>query len=334
MDIFIDGRFDADYARYPLVLVDVGARGGVKRNWAPARRYLRVLGFEPDRREYDSLVSRARAGGAPDEYFNVALHHERGAVPLYLARDRGLSSIFPPDRAFLDAFPDAARFDTDEVQEVQVDSLDNQLRERGIDGIDFVKVDTQGSELFVLQGAAGALEASGLGVEVEVEFTPLYRGQPLFADVDTFMRGLGYHLFDLKPCYWKRAAGWQLGGAYGQLVWADALYLKGVPALRRTLDRCAPEARKGKSLHAISIALLYGYCDYALEILTAAGDAFTPDERAFLERRLVEQGAPVGSLPAFPGRGRVASALWRLWKACRLPNQGWSVSDAEIGNRD
>lgn len=334
LDIFIDARFEAEYARNPLVLVDVGARGGLKRNWSAATRHLRVLGFEPDRHEYLRLVEKARTSAAPAQYFNVALHNERGTVSLHLARNRGLSSIFEPDRAFLDAFPEADRFDIDDVQQVEVDTLDNQLRESGIADIDFIKADTQGSELFVLQGAAQALAAAGVGVEVEVEFTPIYKGQPTFADVDTFMRGLGYLLFDLKPCYWKRAAGWQAGGSYGQMVWADALYLKSIPALQATVSELPADLRKGKILRAISIALLYGYVDYALAIGAAALDVLSAEERSTIEHQLRKAGEDHGPLPLFPGRRRVASALRRLWRMCRVPNEGWSVSDAGIGNLD
>jgi FkbM family methyltransferase len=306
----------------------------VKSNWAAAARHLRVLGFEPDRREYDRLVAAARSAATPAEYFNVALHDRRGSVPLYVARDRGLSSIFEPNRTFLDAFPDAGRFDIEEVENVEVDTLDQQLGARHIDDIDFVKADTQGSELFVLKGASGALAGSAVGVEVEVEFTPIYRDQPTFADVDTFMRGLGYLLFDLKPCYWKREAGWRVGGSYGQIVWADALYLKSIPALTHSVAGLAGNRRRSKVLRAISVALLYGYVDFALELAAAFEGAFPPDEVAVIERRLRAGGEPAGPLPMFPGRRRVASVLRRLWKICRVPNEGWSVSDAGIGNRD
>jgi FkbM family methyltransferase len=331
MDIFIDPCFEEIYRRYPVTLVDVGARGGVKSNWSAAARHLRVLGFEPDRAEYDRLVDGARTASVPAEYFNVALHDARGTLPLHVTRDRGLSSIFEPDRAFLDTFPEASRFDVEEIRQIEVDTLDQQLRARGIDDVDFIKADTQGSELHVLKGAAHALQASGVGVEVEVEFTPLYKGQPLFADVDAFMRGLGYLLFDLKPCYWKRAAGRKVGGAYGQVIWADALYLRSVPALVRALAPLDPERGRGKLLHAISIALLYGYCDYALELAAAGRDILTPEEQALIERGLKSHQARAH---AFPGRRRLASLFRRLWRACRLPNEGWSVSDAAIGNRD
>ena len=55
---------------------------------------------------------------------------------------------------------------------------------------------------------------------------------------------------------------------------------------------------------------------------------------ASVAHRLSEGGERHGPLPAFPGRRRLASAFRRLWKLCRLPNEGWSVSDAGIGNRD
>ncbi len=334
MDIFIDPRFEAVYQQHPLVLVDVGARGGLKRNWSSAERHLRLLGFEPDQREFSRLVEKARGQEKSKAFFHVALHNRRGPISLYVAQDRGLSSIFEPNRAFLDTFPEAERFNITDVQQVEADSLDNQLRAHNINDIDFIKADTQGSELFVLEGAREALAASAVGVEVEVEFTPVYTNQPLFAEVDTYMRGLGYLLFDLRPCYWKRAVGRAAGGAYGQIIWADALYLKSVPALRAAVATLPAEVQTSKALRAISVALLYGYYDYALEITRDSGGVLTPDERTAIEHSIRQRGERHDPLARLPGRRQLAGALRRMWKRCRLPNEGWSVSDAGIGNLD
>jgi FkbM family methyltransferase len=331
MDVFIDPRFADLYRQNPLVLVDVGARGGLKSNWSRAQRHLRLIGFEPDVGEFNRLAEAARAKDSSDAFFNTALHNRRGPVRLHVARDRGLSSVFEPNREFLDAFPEASRFDTLDIQPVEADALDDQLRTHEIADVDFVKVDTQGSELLVLQGGADALASSVTGVEVEVEFSAIYKGQPLFADVDTFLRGLGFQLFDLRPCYWKRAAGRALGGPRGQVIWADALYLKGLPALRAGLAPLRPELRKSKVLRAISIALLYGYADYALEILTAAGEVFSSDERSAVENAL-RADRPQATVSNFPGRRQLAAAFHRLWKLCMPRDDAWSISDAEIGN--
>lgn len=332
-DIFIDPHFEPEYRQHPLVLADVGARGGLKKNWQAASPHLRVLAFEPDEREYRRLAETAGEGGGTT-FFHAALNNTRGSLALHITKDRGLSSIFPPNRPFINTFPDADRFDTTDVVQVAADTLDSLLAARGMADVDFIKADTQGSELFVLQGAARTLASSVAGVEVEVEFTPIYTAQPLFADVDAYLRGLGYLLFDLRPCYWKRAAGRDVGGPYGQIIWADALYLKSVPALETSIAAWPAGDRKSKWLRAMSVAVLYGYYDYALELVRASAAVFTGEERALIERRLRDAGRPRGPVPPFPGRGRVAGALRKLWKMCRLPNEGWSVSDAGIGNVD
>ena len=332
MDVFIHPRFEPDYRRSPLVLVDVGARGGLKGNWTPARQHLRLLGFEPDRDEFVRLEERLRASGAPDRYFNTALHNTAGEMTLYVARDGGLSSIYRPNREFLDGFPDADRFDTVDVRQVRADTLDNVLRAAGIDDVDFVKTDTQGSELRVLEGGACILAGSVFGVEVEVEFAPVYTDQPLFADVDRYLRGLGFLLFDLRPCYWKRAAGRAVGGPLGQMIWADALYFKSVPALGQTIAPLPAAERRGKVLRAISASLLYGYYDYALELTARFADVFDADERRAIETALQAAGSEKGPVPAFPGRRRLAVASRWLWKQLVQKDDAWSVSGANLGN--
>ena len=327
-DLFIDSRFHTLYREHPLVLADVGARGGLKSNWAAARPYLRVIGFEPDPREYRRLTE----GGSDRSttWFGVALHNRMGPLRLHIARDRGLTSMFEPDRSFLDAFPQADRFDTIEVQETEGDTLDNLLRSRQIADVDFVKVDTQGSELFVLEGAANTLEASVLGVEVEVEFTPIYRDQPLFADVDAFLRARGFQLFDLRPCYWKRAVGRAVGGPHGQIIWADALYLRTIPGINEAIARLDAESGRAKLLRALSIAMLYGYFDYALDLLRASGAVLTTDDRALIDQRIRRSGG--GPARAFPGRRQIAAVLHRLWKLVRPRDDSWSISRADLGN--
>jgi len=334
MDVFVDPRFEPMYERHPIVLADVGARGGLKKNWLPARRHLRVFGFEPDRQEFSRLVERAQGQGGRDTYFNVALHNRRGPIAIHVARDAGLTSVFEPNRPFLDAFPDAQRFDTVDLRQVEADTLDHVLEAHREPDLDFIKADTQGSELCVLEGARGALAATVLGVEVEVEFAPIYKDQPLFADVDGFLRGLGFALFDLRPCYWKREAGRSLGGPYGQVIWGDALYLKTVPALQAWLPGLDLEGRQSKVLRALSVALLYGYVDYALDIAASTSATWTEDEFTAIERALRAADEPGGSLSKLPGSRQLGAALGRLREELREPAEGWSVSDPELGNRE
>jgi len=332
MSVFLHPRFRPLYEQHPIVLVDVGARGGLKSNWVPARPHLRIIGFEPDPREYQQLVEKTRSEGDRITFFNTALSNRRGPMTLYVAKDRGLTSVFEPDRQFIDAFPDADRFDTVEVTQIEADTLDNVLAEGGVRDVDFVKADTQGSELLVLEGGRHALSSSCVGVEVEVEFAPIYKSQPLFADVDAFLRSLGFALFDLRPCFWKRAAGRALGGPQGQMIWADALYLRTLPSIDAMLGALPPDARRPKLLKALSASVLYGYYDYALAMVRQAGSVFDAEERGDIERGLLQDHPGDEALPTFPGRRQVAAAAHRLWKLSVERTDAWSISDAELGN--
>jgi hypothetical protein len=61
MNIFIEPVFSDIYNKYPIVLIDVGASGGLERNWLPAVKYLQTIGFEPDERAYFTAGSQFRS---------------------------------------------------------------------------------------------------------------------------------------------------------------------------------------------------------------------------------------------------------------------------------
>jgi len=107
MSIFIEPDFKTYYEKYPLVLVDVGASGGLEGNWAAAAKYLRVIGFDADERASDGDTR----GAGSMVLLKVGLHKEKGALTFYQARKQRTSSIFRPNRALLDRFNLPERFD-------------------------------------------------------------------------------------------------------------------------------------------------------------------------------------------------------------------------------
>lgn len=330
MDVFIEPRFESLYARHPLVLVDAGARGGLKKDWQSARRHLRTIGFEPDAAEFEVLSRRPSAHG--DRVFGVALGATTGPIELHVTRDRGLSSVFEPNRAFLDRFPDSRRFDVVERRTIQAQRLDEVLEAHGETDVDFLKVDTQGSELPILQGAVDVLRQSVLGLEVEVEFAPMYVGQPLFADVDAFLRPLGFDLFDLRPCYWKCREGVDAGGPFGQMVWADALYLRRSSDLADVLSRRSGDHAQAKLLKALTVALVFGYHDVALERLQTAGGVLDEASRRAAEMAIRGSRRGRAPLPDFPGKRWLAGLARRGVRMLADARPGWSIGEGRVGN--
>ena len=49
MNPFLDKTLEPFYQESRLTFLDVGARDGIPSHWRGSRKYLRVIGFEPDK---------------------------------------------------------------------------------------------------------------------------------------------------------------------------------------------------------------------------------------------------------------------------------------------
>jgi hypothetical protein len=81
---------------------------------------------------------------------------------------------------------------------VRVLTLDRFCADHAINKIDLLKIDTQGYELKVLEGAQGLLSRSSIPlIYLEVCFVPYYQDQPLFQQVYEYMYDRHYRLVGL-----------------------------------------------------------------------------------------------------------------------------------------
>ena len=219
----LETRLERDRLR----LFDVGARGGVDPRWRRFAASLEVVAFEPDPGECDRLNRETAGLPYPARFLNGALWREvRSDVPFHVANWAVASSIYPPNSAFLSSFPGAATMlDTKEQRRISTTTLDEVQRTEGL-APDCLKLDVEGAELDVLVGGEGVL-GDVLVLEIEVEFSPLFNGQPMFWDVDAHLRERGWRLLGLRRNSWRRIpqASTSAPGYGGQLIAADALYV-------------------------------------------------------------------------------------------------------------
>lgn len=329
MSIFRNKVFNECFKDYPIKLVDIGASGGLQKHWKKAEEFLEVVFFEPDKRSYDHLASD---NSKKKLAINSALYKTKGLVEFRLTEKPEVSSIFPPNEDFLKQFPESERFQSREVQEMNVDTLDSLLKINNVTGIDFIKLDVQGAELAVLEGSGTTLK-NVLGLEVEVEFAEVYKGQPLFSDVDQFMRSNGFQLFDLKPHYWKRACGVKSGGVKGQLIFADSVYFLNLKRLKSLINNIEnANERKAKVLKAISIALLYGYSDYALAIFQQHETIFSDREVSAFYDMIYKKIGFWARIPDFRGKIKLAKVFFFLFNLFRPTHNRWATTGEELGN--
>ncbi|MGE6221110.1 FkbM family methyltransferase [Nubsella zeaxanthinifaciens] len=191
-----------------IVLVDVGAKGALEyfRNLLSITE---MYAFEPNYIECANLKKR---------YLNHKFKKLRinqyalgvadvAQVSLNITQNASMSSLLTPDKDnYLKHFGQYKEFDkwADAISvksqtPVQMRTLDSYALEQGIKQIDYLKIDTQGSELEVLKGSSQLLIDKSIAViKVEVSTIPVYTNQALFTDVDAFLRSFGYTLVDFR----------------------------------------------------------------------------------------------------------------------------------------
>ncbi len=188
----------ADWLRQrgiPVVL-DVGANEGQfareLRDWGYDGR---IVSFEPIPDVAATLRQRA-AGDPAWEVRECALGREAGAATLHVS-DLSVFSSLRETLPSVEAFDARARtVGTVEVEVQRLSDLFGDVVGPGEQA--FLKVDTQGSEPDVLDGAAGVLDRI-VGVQLELSVRALYEGERLAPDLIGRMAALGYRLAQLRP---------------------------------------------------------------------------------------------------------------------------------------
>jgi FkbM family methyltransferase len=179
-----------------MTVYDIGANLGEVTLFAADRvgGNGKVISFEPMKEAFEWLGHNVALNGDQDRVtcYNTALSDQKGELNLYAAKDPdplgsyedGLHTLFPSGgRNVL-------------LHRVEVEKLDDRIED--LPPPDFIKIDVEGAELFVLRGAMATLQKfhPQLLIEINAEsFGAAGYDQQLVFDLLT---GLGYQLFDVR----------------------------------------------------------------------------------------------------------------------------------------
>lgn len=180
---------EALIASLPLAtIVDVGANVGqfslLASTLHPAAR---VIAFEPLPEAADRF-ERLFAGNARVRLHRAALGPARGTATLHVSAHNDSSSLLPIGEAQTRTFPGTGEVAT---VTVPVGPLSDFVARAEIAAPALLKIDVQGFELEVLQGAETLLDAFDY-VYVEASWVALYEGQALAGEVRDFLVGQGF----------------------------------------------------------------------------------------------------------------------------------------------
>ena len=254
-DNLLSHAFSAMPFKDEIALVDIGAAGDLEPRWKKIEKHLVYYGFEPDSRSYKELEEKP-VNVKRRKLFQTALWDSARSLEFNMCSKPQVSSHFFPNFSFLDRFPDIQRFGIDYKSSLECIALDD----LEISPCDFIKIDVQGGELAILQGASKTLE-NAFGIEAEIEFIKIYEEQPLFGEVTNYLTGLGFELIDFTgTCRWERESHNEVG----QLVFGDALFLKSPETV---INNCQVLEKKATYLKILLIYRRFDLIDKFLKNL-------------------------------------------------------------------
>lgn len=186
--------------RYPLrhlfrqldcgVVLDVGANAGqyAKELRSECGYGGRIVSFEPMAAAFRALTQAARS----DPLWSVH-HYGLGSSPgsrtIHIAGNSASSSLLEMLPAHVDGAPQSAFVGEEQVVIKRLDDVFDELC--GADDRVMLKVDTQGFELDVLNGAQESLPRVA-ALELEMSLIPLYEGAPLAEQLVGMLRAAGF----------------------------------------------------------------------------------------------------------------------------------------------
>jgi FkbM family methyltransferase len=240
---------------------DYGSKG-----WSIFAPNLTIYGFDADSDACDLANANllARQINWTEEHLPFVLSDVVGERTLYVTKHPACSSLYPPNEDYIIRFKDLAETSSlDYTLEVETTTLDTFCQEANLQYIDFLQVDVQGADLDVLKGSAKVL-STVLAIQIEIEFSQLYQGQPLFADVDRFLRNYGFTLFDLKVGGRSRKRSPIVSNIHPkQWLWGDAYYFYDLLDVEHIKQNSDP----ARLFKLACVADVMEFPDYSLEIL-------------------------------------------------------------------
>jgi FkbM family methyltransferase len=237
------------------------------QGWQVFAPNLSIYGFDADADACDEANAEleTRQINWKEVHIPLAIGKAIEERTLYVTKHPMCSSLYPPNEPYLErlaGLPELVNLDFS--FEIDTTTLDTFCQEEGVNEIDFMQIDVQGADLDVLEGATKILNCGTLAIQIEVEFSHLYTGQPLFADVDTFLRKHDFTLFDVSRSYRLRARSpIRSTVRAGQLLWGDAFYFRDL--IREDMDGHLKSP--DRMLKLACVADVMNFPDYALEIL-------------------------------------------------------------------
>ncbi len=198
------------------VLFDIGANTGQFSLEMRKNGYLgKIVSFEP----LTSAIKKLNSLSSKDVNWFVhdrtAIGDRNGFVDINISKNSYSSSILPILNLHVNAEVNSSYIGSEKTPIITLDSVADRYLNKSSNS--FIKIDTQGYESQVLDGAYKTLNKSH-GILCELSLAPLYKGQHLWKDLISRLEKDGFALWSLQRGFTDKRDG--------RTLQVDALFLR------------------------------------------------------------------------------------------------------------
>ncbi len=187
------------------LVIDIGANDGQFAKELRAGGYSgRIVSFEPLTTAHRRLLQASKNDSAWQVHSRCAVGDHLGEIELNISGNSVSSSILPMLTAHSNAAPASTYLGSETAPLTTVDNAVLPYFEGA--KAPFLKIDTQGYEWYVLDGALATLPKVR-GIQVELSLVPLYEGQRLWRECIERLEAAGFVLWALQPVFIDPANG-------------------------------------------------------------------------------------------------------------------------------
>ena len=175
----------------------------------------KIISFEPLSSAYNKLLLNSKNDSNWKVAPQVAIGDIEGQIEIHISQNSVSSSILNMLDKHSSVAPESVYIGKETVK---VNTLDNFNKEYISDNTRlFIKIDTQGFEDKVLNGATEILKKA-IGLQLELSTVPLYQGQALYDKLINLVIEQGFELWSIHPAFVDLKSG--------RVLQIDATFLK------------------------------------------------------------------------------------------------------------
>ena len=175
----------------------------------------KIVSFEPLSDARENLLNISKNDPLWQIALQTAIGEENGEIEIQIAGNSQSSSVLDMLDTHVRAAPDSKYIGKEKVALRTLDSIAPDYMDSN--SIAFIKIDTQGYETQVMNGAK-KLMSQIVGLQVEISLVPLYKGQCLFDEMLKKLKNDGFELWSISTVFSDPNTG--------QLLQVDATFFR------------------------------------------------------------------------------------------------------------